>query len=458
MRARTLAGGTNTVISIVLLIGVLGAANYLASRHYWRTDLTANQAFTLSEQTKRVLTHLDRDVKILSFFRAGDPAANRMKDLVTMYDDLSPRLSYEVIDPDRQPGRASQYPGLEYGITVVDAGDRTERLDRPEEEPLTNAIIQATRDDKKTIAFLTGHGERDPLATDDEGYSNLRARLVREGYEITIPNLAAETAVPEEVRVLVIAGARKELLPNEEAAVAAFLAAGGSLFVLADPAPNAGHAALLRPYGIEMGNDLILDVSGVGRLFGADEFLPMGLQYKNHPLSAGFDLTTVYPHARSVQAAAEVPAGATVTEIVMTAPASWAESAPGTRPYELGADDRQGPICVLAAGSRPVGGGAAATPGDSAAAAERTTRIVAAGDSDFCANGFSQFGGNLDLALNAVSWLAEEEDLIAIRPKDREDRRVNLTQGQAMTVRSVLLLIMPLAVVGAGIGVWWRRR
>jgi ABC-type uncharacterized transport system involved in gliding motility auxiliary subunit len=95
--------------------------------------------------------------------------------------------------------------------------------------------------------------------------------------------------------------------------------------------------------------------------------------------------------------------------------------------------------------------------GDSAAAS-RTTRLVVAGDSDFCANGFAQFGGNLDLAMNAVSWLAEEEDLIAIRPRDHDDRRVSLTAGQAAAVRSILLLILPFSVLAIGIGVWWRRR
>ncbi len=456
MRRRTLAGGANTLASLLLLIGILIAVNYLAARHSIRRDLTASQAFTLSEQTKRVLERLDRDVNIIAFYRSGDAAVEPMRDLVKMYDDLSPHLSFEVVDPDRQPGRASRYPGLEYGITMIDAGDRSERIDKADEQLLTNAIIQATREEKKKIVFVTGHGERDALATDDEGYSNLRARLVNEGYEIEILNLAEHPTVPAGIRVLVLAGARKELLPSEEQAIAAYLAEGGSLFVLADPAPNAAHESLLRSYGIEMGQDLILDISGVGRLFGADEFLPMGLQYGSHPLVEGFTLTTVFPHSRSVRTADGAPPDVTVTEIVFTAQASWAESNPDRRPYEPDADDRQGPLCVIVAASRPVA--ASAEGGADSATVARTARIVAAGDSDFCANGFSQFGGNLDLALNAVSWLAEEEDLIAIRPKDREDRRVTLTEGQAMTVRSVLLLLMPLAVIAIGIGVWWRRR
>ncbi len=188
----------------------------------------------------------------------------------------------------------------------------------------------------------------------------------------------------------------------------------------------------------------MVDVSGVGKLFGADEFLPLGLEYRPHPIAEGFDLTTVFPRARSVAKAPEPPATVTVDEIVFTAPASWAETQPDARPIEIGSGDRQGPICVLAAADPPQRESSpvprrsrrragAESAADSAAAVSET-RIVLAGDSDFCANAYAGFGGNLDLALNALSWLAEEEDLIAIRPHERENRRVTLTAAEAGTV------------------------
>jgi hypothetical protein len=191
----------------------------------------------------------------------------------------------------------------------------------------------------------------------------------------------------------------------------------------------------------------------------------MGLEYRSHPLSEKFQLTTVFPGARSVQTAADVPPGVQVTEIVFTAPQSWAEADPAARPVKLDERDRKGPVCVLVAATGPATGGGGPSSGAEAGAdtaeggeRERAMRLVVAGDSDFCANGFSSFGGNLDLGLNAVSWLSQEEDLIAIRPKSREDRRVHITQTQAAAVRSILLLGMPLAVLAIGVAVWWRRR
>jgi len=462
MRRRTVAGGVNAALSLLALLGLLVALNYLANRHHLRRDLTANRFYSLSDQTRRVLSQLDREVEVIAFYRSGDPDAEAVRDLAKEYDDLSPRLRFEVVDPDRQPARARRYPDLEYGITMVDAGDRTERVSHVDEQTLTQALIKVTRSETKRIGFVTGHGERDPLADDERGYSALSGRLKSEGFEIEPIQLAARTDVPEEIRTLVIAGAAKELLPHERQAIAAYLDRGGSVLVLADPAPSAAHADLLRPYGLELGDDIIVDVSGVGRLFGADEFLPMGLEYRSHPLTARFDLTTVYPHARSVRALPGSPAGTEASELVFTAQASWAESTPDRRPIELGKEDRPGPVCVLGAASRPVASGASAadradtTTGGSSPRPE--LRLVVAGDSDFCANGYSSFGGNLDLALNAIEWLAEEEDLIAIRPRDQEDRRAQLTQSQATIVGSVLLLAMPLLVVVAGVAVWWRRR
>jgi ABC-type uncharacterized transport system involved in gliding motility auxiliary subunit len=457
MKRRTLLGGANLILSLVLLAALLAGINWFSNRHFFRKDLTANRAFSLAPQTRKVVSHLDRNIEVIAFYRAGDAAAEPVRDLGRQIADLSPHVRFEVVDPDRQPGRASRYPQLDYGVTVVDGGERTERVDGANEAAIVNAMIQVTRKEKKTIGFLTGHGEHDPTSSEEPGYSALTTRLESEGYAVEKLQLADQTAVPAEVAVLVIAGPEKALFPNEQAAVLAFLAQGGAAMVMSDPEPKALLAAIAAPYGIEIGNDLVVDVSGVGKLFGADEFLPMGLQYHPHPISEGFELTTVWPEARSVRAVPAPAEGATATEIVFTAGAAWAESQPRSRPIEMGDGDRGGPVCLMAAATQSRKSLVAA--GDSAAGAEKQeTRIVVTGDADFCSNTFAGFGGNLDLALNALSWLSEEEDLIAIRPREKDDRRITLSETQVTHVRALVLAIMPLAVVALGAAVWWRRR
>jgi ABC-type uncharacterized transport system involved in gliding motility auxiliary subunit len=86
------------------------------------------------------------------------------------------------------------------------------------------------------------------------------------------------------------------------------------------------------------------------------------------------------------------------------------------------------------------------------------TRLVVIGDSDFVANSTISFSGNIDLFLNAINWIAEQENLIAIRPKSPDDRRVTMTQDQLRLVGWLSLILVPGAVFGLGVYNWWRRR
>jgi ABC-type uncharacterized transport system involved in gliding motility auxiliary subunit len=80
------------------------------------------------------------------------------------------------------------------------------------------------------------------------------------------------------------------------------------------------------------------------------------------------------------------------------------------------------------------------------------------GSSGWAANRFLDFNGNGDLALNAVNWLASDEDLISIRPKPQEDRRITMTKSQFNYVLATSQFVLPLIVVVAGVAVWWKRR
>jgi len=103
----------------------------------------------------------------------------------------------------------------------------------------------------------------------------------------------------------------------------------------------------------------------------------------------------------------------------------------------------------------PAPGDTANKPND---APKPETRMVVFGDSDFVTNGYLGIPGNRDLFLNAVNWLAQQENLISIRPKDPEDRRVSLTAGGATKIFWLAILIIPGLILAGGVQTWWRRR
>src|SRR5204862_5078783 len=128
---------------------------------------------------------------------------------------------------------------------------------------------------------------------------------------------------------------------------------------------------------------------------------------------------------------------------------------------ELDKGDKPGPVSLAAAVSAtaPAPSTAAGdSPAKASDAPKPESRIVVFGDSDFVTNGYLGIPGNRDLFLNSVNWLAQQENLISIRPKDPEDRRVSLTADQAKLIFWLSIVIIPGFILAAGVQAWWRRR
>ena len=108
--------------------------------------------------------------------------------------------------------------------------------------------------------------------------------------------------------------------------------------------------------------------------------------------------------------------------------------------------NKKGPLTLAAAGTYNTG------------KENSQGRFVVFGSSAWAANSFLNFNGNRDLALNTMNWLSSDEDLISIRPKEQEDRRITMTQAQLSWVRITSQFILPMVVIFAGVSVWLKRR
>jgi ABC-type uncharacterized transport system involved in gliding motility auxiliary subunit len=475
--ARLFAGrsarlGTISVASVLVVLGILAALNYISSREHKRWDLTATSQFTLSPQSIKVLQSLDAPLKLTAFAKETELQAYR--DRLSEYEYVSKKVSVEYVDPDKQPALAKQKQIQAYGTVAVEYKDKIERVVGSTEQDLTNGIIKVVTGKERKVYFTQGHGEKDTSGAERTGYSGIAGQLARDNYKVERLPLAQQASVPEDASVVVVAGPKADFLPGEIDALKAYLAKGGKLMLLIDPPEKADDppltnlTALAHEWAIDLGNNIVVDVSGMGRMLGTDATVPVAVNYPSHPIVQDMDLLTAYPLARSVSVVPGGVGGRSAQAFVETSAQSWAETdvktvlAGGKVGLDEAKGDKRGPVAIAAAASAPV-----ATPpaGDKPGAEKPAedsqkpeSRVVVFGDSDFASTAALGISGNRDLFMNAVSWLAQQENLIAIRPKEADDRRVTMTANQQLRVIILALLVVPMLVFGSGIYAWWRRR
>ena len=462
--------GTLAAASILVVFAILAAINYLSSRHNKRWDLTAARQFSLSDQTKKVLQDLKEPVKVRVFARSDE--FQRYRDRLDEYAYQSKQLSTEYIDPEKKPGLAQQLGVTTLGTVVFEYKGRNEKAASDGEQELTNALIKVIQGRQPKVYFTQGHGEKDTAAADRGGYASITAGLTSGNFVVDKVVLAQQGKVPDDADVLIIAGPKTDFLAPEIDAVKAYLAKGGKVLLMLDPVLKAdqpqpaGLQGLAKDWGIDADNDIVLDVSGMGRLLGTDESVPVAASYPAHAITENFQLMTAYPLARSMTPVEGGVNGHTAQRLVETSRNSWGETnlkaLTASQPAKMDDEDKKGPVSLAAAVSAPVASAAPPPPPDPKKPADTPkpaeTRFVAIGDSDFASNGALGVSGNRDLFLNTINWLAQQENLISIRPRDPEDRRITLTADQERRIFYLTVLIVPGLILLAGVQTWWRRR
>src|SRR5262245_55163137 len=435
--------GANTVVLSLAVLGLVVVANYLGYRHHKRFDLTSEGLYSISDQTKKVVANLSKDVKVIYFNKEDN---QRFSNLMKNAKYAGPRFSFYRIDVAQRPEIARQYKARREGDIAVTAGDRNEIISDISEQAITNAILKVTRDNLKTVCFLEGHGEKSLSDTQSSGYSIVEKRLKDENYQLKTVMLAREQQVPSECAALV-AGPKQSVTPPETAMIGKYLDGGGKAMLLLDSETNPQLDDVLKSWNIESADNIVLDVSGVGQMFGAGPEYPVVAEYGSHTITKDFGRTmSVFPLARAIKFTGG--AGG-VTPLLTTSENSYAKEkiTPGQQiKFEPG-KDQKGPLTIGAAAGKSVEG-------------KKEARLVVIGDSDFASNGVIRVQSfrNADLFLNSVNWLAEDEDLISIRPKSVTNRSVTMSESQQRTFLLLSAALMPLAVIGSGVYIWWKRR
>lgn len=445
--------GTSAVLASFLFLGILVALNYLSTRYHHRFDLTESRVFSLSPQSQSVIKGLDKDLKLQAFLEGGiNP---EISDLLSSYQYASPKVSVQLIDPDRQPELAEQYNITAYNTVRLQYGEAASTVTQPSEETITNAIIKATRAARQVVCFIEGHGEPDiDEQQDAKGMSQAKAALTNENYDVKKILLASMETVPAECTAVVVAGPTKPYLAQELTALETYIKGGGRALFLLPPQRGAEFVSLLEPWGVAVGDDVVVDQ--VVRLFQGPALglTPLVSTYDPaHEITRELKGRTIFPMTRSVTSDATGKPGLTVTELVKTSESSWAETDLQAlfqqQQAALAETDRKGPVSIAAAVEAKL---------KEMGAGDGEARLAVFGSVEFADN--QHLDGtyfNRDLFLNTVGWLVGQSDLLSIRARSMRASRVNFSQDEGTVIFYLSVLILPELLLIAGLVVWWRR-
>ncbi|MFH1006920.1 MAG: GldG family protein [Candidatus Latescibacterota bacterium] len=454
---RSLKYGSNTFVLIGIVLAVVAMVNFVSTRHHSRFDVTQGNLYSLSDQTVGVLKNLSKDVHVLAFYRDG--GGQELRDRLQEYAYRSDQFSFEFVDPDKSPEKAKQYGIRSYQTIVVLGGNKEEKLTEDTEKELTNAILKVTREGNKAIYFVEGHGENRTDDADKEGYSYVKKALEEANYDVNTVLLAQRGGVPDDCAILVVSGAQRTFLSNEIEMIETYIQQGGDVFLLFDPGVDTGLETLVAQWGVQVGRDVVVDVSGIGRLFGIGGVgTPIAGEYGAHPITEKHKGTmTFFPLSRSVSFDGGGRTDVTGTELAKTSSSSWAENDPNVLSggeVSRGPGEQGGPISLSVAVTVAIQGEDTSDEDTE----QEQARLVVFGDSDFAKNGYFPQQGNGDLFLNCISWLAEEEELISIRPKEAGFNPITLTKAQGRNLFLLSVILLPLLVLVVGTVVYVRRK
>ncbi len=444
-------GATATLYTIVV-IAILVLVNWLANRYNKTVDTTSNKRFTLSQETEKVVKGLKQDATITYFDKSS--SFDQAKGLLDRYKNLSPKVHVQYIDYQKQPTLAKEY-GLRFpGTAYVQIGPRREEAKAVTEEGITGAFLKDLKGVRK-VCVVSGSQEHSLDETGSNGLSQFKTLLDRDNYQSQAVTLIDKTAVPSECNVLLVAGPQNEYTPNEVTAIKDYVENGGRVMFLLDPpldfghehiAQNAGLKNLLQSWGVTLENDLVLEENPMGQLFGFGPEIPLVSSYGTQPIVSDLKNSfTGFPVARSMQIKSTDKSA--VEQLFSTSNRAIATTNLTTNEVNPNApSNKKGPFILGAAGSYNTG------------KANSQGRFVVIGSSGFLDNAMIGFQANRDLALNAVNWLSSDEDLISIRPKEAEDRRLNVNQRQMNVFAYTDLIAIPLIIIIAGVAIFLKRR
>jgi ABC-type uncharacterized transport system involved in gliding motility auxiliary subunit len=435
---------------IVVIVAVLGIGNYLANKNNKTFDTTSNKRYSLSEQTVKIVKGLSKDVQVT--YWDNQEGFTQAKDLLGQYMNLSSKLKVEYVDAIKKPALARAAGITNLGTIVVESGNKREEAKGLSEEQVTSALVRVLKGTERTVCFVQGGGEKELDKNARDGYTAVKDMVEKDNYKLDRVNLLETSEIPANCLVLVVPGPKFEYPAASVEALKKHVEGGGKALFMLDPPfnvdklkvnENKALVDVLAGWGVTLNKDLVVDLSRVGQMMGG---AVLANKFESHPIvreMSGRPVVMAFPRSMEGKSTDKT----TVEKLFSSLSSSFALTDLTKAEIDPNPDkDKRGPFTMSVAGTYKTG------------QANKDGRFVVVGNSSFIDNGNIQLYGNSDLFLNMLAWLSADEDLISIRPKDPEDRRIQLDQSQMNTLIVVSQFVLPLIALGAAVWIWRKRR
>ena len=456
--------GTGSLVSVLLVVGSLILAAWLADWHQVRWDLTRGQTQSLSAVSRNLVKQVDQPLTMTAFLPEGPGERDTVKDVLQRYAYLNRKIRFQFVDPEREPLKAKEAGYRFPGNVLLTYRGKQQMADRADEDALSNTLRRILKTESKKVYFLTGHGERSLASGEKDGLQVANRALGNEGYEMASLNLVTQAQVPQDAEVVIVASPTKPLLNQETAALKAYLDRGGRVLMMLEAFQDGGLKGFLAGYGVLLDDGIILDFNQLSQSLRLSPILPMAFQYGPTRITQDFkNIFTIFPLSRPLTLNQEVK-GVSLRPIVSTMATSYEKLGKGWLKTEKvdydSKTDKKGPFNLGALAEiklAPTASGKEPAPAAKKPEAEKKAYLAVYGDMDFAANAYFNLFGNGDLFLNTVNFLASEEQQIMVR-EALKAQLLMLSSNEYWLLFLVSLVFGPLVMLLTGVWAYRTRR
>ena len=471
-KTRSFRVGGYSVAATIIVLAIAIAINVLAGAlpaSITQFDTTSNQLFSISDQTKKILSGLDEDVTVYWITREGYEDAT-LELMLDRYESLSSKVNVVKKDPDVYPTFLQQYEltSVYDNSLVVVSGEKYRYVDAYDiytyeydeetyyytgeyttsfagEGAITSAINFVISEDLPKIYTLTGHGEGTLATTFSDAISD-------GNIETEDLSLLTVEAVPEDADAVMIYIPQSDISSEEKDKLLTYLQGGGNMLLITDPPESESLEnleALMDNYGVNTAEGIVVESNQNNYAWGTPYYLLPDIN--DHTITSPLQDGGYYvllPVSQGLTVSDELPDSVSATELLTTSTSSFSKVAGySLETYEKEDGDLDGPFALAVAITDTID-------------AETESQIVWISSGAVVDEQSDQMvsGGNQDFFLNCIHWMCEQTESISIHAKSMDYEYLTMDSGTGSMLTILMIGFLPLGYLGIGISIWIRRK